>query len=82
MKNIFKKSLALLLALSMLSTLPMVAFATEEESTETLKMTYDFAEAFAVADDYDFSATDAYYNLPLKNANNEASASPWKFPIM
>lgn len=78
MKNIFKKSLALLLALSMFSTLPMVAFATEEEPTETLKMTYDFAEAFAVADNYDFSAADAYYNLSLKNANSESSTSPWK----
>lgn len=78
MKNIFKKSLALLLVLSMLSTLPMITFATEEELTETLKMTYDFGEAFAVADEYDFSAADAYYNLPLKNANSEISASPWK----
>lgn len=78
MKNIFKKSLAFLLTLSMLSTLPMVAFATEEESEKTLKTIYNFSEAFEVADGYNFSAADAYYNLTLKNANSETSASPWK----
>lgn len=76
MKNFFKKSLALLLVLSMFSTLPMVTFAETEAETE--KTLYDFGEAFDIVDGYDFSAANVYQEVPLVYANSEESSSPWK----